>query len=222
MSYVCGILAILSAYLVGSIPTAYLMVRGLRGIDIRSVGSGNVGATNAARVLGFKFFPLIFLIDFAKGFVPTFVLPGVAARLAGLDTIWPGLAVLIAVAAILGHNFPLYLGFKGGKGVATSLGAVTALDPVASLAAALAFAVFLVVTRIVSLSSILAALVFVMTYFGRVESPWSRDHATMSLATLALLVLLIARHRGNLARLARGQEPRIRLRPPKHNSEPQP
>ncbi len=210
MVYLWGATAGLLAYLVGSIPTAYLLVRLLRGVDIRQVGSGNVGATNAARVLGLRFFPVVFLIDLAKGLAPTLALPQAAERLHGGAI--AGLPVLVAVGAIVGHNFPIFLGFRGGKGVATSLGAVTALDPWASLAAGLAFAMFLLVTRIVSLSSMLAALVFAAAYFGRVEDAWSPAHWAMSGATIALLVLLVARHRANLVRLARGTEPRIRFR----------
>lgn len=209
MSWALAAAALVIAYLIGSIPTAYLLVRWLKGVDIRSVGSGNVGATNAARVLGVRFFPVVFVIDLLKGYLPTAFLPIAVARLSSAHM--PSLPVLIAVAAIVGHNFPAFLGFRGGKGVATSVGAVAALDGFACLMTVLAFATFLLVTRIVSLSSILAALVFVFVHFYRVANPWSTNDWPMSAATIGLLILLIVRHRSNIVRIARGTEPRIRI-----------
>ena len=121
----------------------------------------------------------------------------------------PELRVLVALATILGHNFPVYLKLRGGKGVATSLGALLALDPVASGATVAAFVIFLMVTRYVSLSSLLGGLVFVVVHFARTDRPWDRDQRAMSLATLALLVLLVVRHRKNLARIGAGTEPKV-------------
>jgi glycerol-3-phosphate acyltransferase PlsY len=206
-------IATIGAYLVGSIPTGYLVTRMARGIDIRTVGSGNIGATNVGRVLGFRFFALVFLIDFLKGLGPTLGFPVLITQAAGSSP--PGLAVAVAVAAILGHNFPVFLAFRGGKGVATSLGAVAALDPLACLVAALAFAFILVITRIVSLSSMLAALMFTVTHFSRLDEPWAASQSTLSVAILVLLALLFWRHRANVVRILRGSEPRIRLRPPR-------
>ena len=117
--------------------------------------------------------------------------------------------MLVALATILGHNFPVYLKLRGGKGVATSLGALLALDPFASGATVAAFVIFLIVTRYVSLSSLLGGLVFVVVHFARTDRPWDRDQRAMSLATLALLVLLVARHRKNLARIGAGTEPKV-------------
>jgi glycerol-3-phosphate acyltransferase PlsY len=179
-------------------------------VDIRKVGSGNVGATNAARVLGARYFLPVSGVDYLKGLLPTLLFPAAAERWS--QTIAPGLPVAVAVAAILGHNFPAYLGFRGGKGVATSLGAVTALDAVASLAAVVAFAFTLAVTRIVSLSSILGALAFTIAHFNRATEPWGADELAMSVATCGLLALLIVRHRANLVRIIQGTEPRMRLR----------
>jgi glycerol-3-phosphate acyltransferase PlsY len=201
--------AMLVAYLVGSIPTAYLLVRAARGIDIRTVGSGNVGATNAGRVLGHMGFLAVFTLDLLKGYLPTALLPLAANRIAEHEI--PGLAVFVAVLTILGHNFPVYLGFRGGKGVATSLGAMVALDPVASLAAVIAFALCLVASRMVSLSSLVGAAVFTATYFARVGDPWSSRNVVMSVAVVALAALLIWRHRANVVRITRGAEPRISL-----------
>lgn len=210
MTTALEIAAVALGYLIGAVPTAYLLVRAVKGTDIRTLGSGNVGATNAGRALGAWGFLTVFVIDLLKGFLPTWGLPLAVESMAGTRP--PSLAVLVGVAAILGHNFPVYLGFKGGKGVATSLGVVIALDPPAAGAAAFAFATLLLVTRIVSLSSLLAGVVFALVHFRFTPDPWSREHATLSAAVLVLLALLFIRHRANLVRIARGTEPRVRFR----------
>ena len=114
-------LAVLAAYLIGSIPFGYLTARLVKGIDIRTVGSGNLGATNVGRVLGPRYFWLVLALDALKGFGPTWAFPELLRQRA--DSVPPDLPVLIALATILGHTFPVYLKFRGGKGVATSLGA---------------------------------------------------------------------------------------------------
>ena len=202
--------AVVLAYLIGAIPFGYLIARAVSGVDIRSIGSGNIGATNVARVLGVKFFPVVFALDAAKGFLPTFFFPRLVAQWTGSPV--PDLPPFLALATILGHNFPIYLGFKGGTGAATSLGAVFALDPIAGVFAVCGFVIVLVFSRFVSLSSIGGGLFFMLTYFARTPDPLGRDHRTMSVLTLALMTLLIARHRKNLARIAAGTEPRIAFR----------
>jgi len=194
------------AYLIGSIPFGYVIARGIGGIDIRTVGSGNIGATNVGRVLGFRFFVAVFLLDFAKGYLPTRFLPGWFASTS------PDLPVGVAVATILGHNFPVFLGFRGGKGVATSLGAVGALDAVASASAAGGFALLLAGFRYVSLASIGGGLTWIAVHFARTAGPWSRNQLALSVASIGLMGLLIARHRLNLARLAAGTEPQVSFR----------
>ncbi len=211
--------SLVAAYLIGSVPSGLLIARRFGGVDIRTVGSGNIGATNVGRVLGFRYFVVVFLLDYLKGLLPTLYLPGLAARSTGLAL--PHLAVGVAIATILGHNFPAYLKFRGGKGVATSLGAVSALDPFASVAAASGFAMFLLTTRYVSMSSILGGLVWIVAHFARVEHPWDRDQIAMSLASIGLMGLLIARHRKNLARIAAGTEPRVDLRKKKADRDRQ-
>jgi glycerol-3-phosphate acyltransferase PlsY len=199
---------VLAAYLVGAIPFGYLTARWLRGIDIRTVGSGNIGATNVGRVMGLRFFFLVFAFDLAKGLLPTLGFPPLVSALSKSDAP-PELAVLVALATILGHNFPVYLGFKGGKGVATSLGAVLGLDPVAGLGAALAFGAVLWVWRYVSVASVLGGLTFLVVHFARVSSAWSREQRAMSVLTVALFVMLAVRHRKNFARIAAGTEPKV-------------
>lgn len=209
-SITLGLLAVAAGYLIGAIPFGYLTARWVRGIDIRTVGSGNIGATNVGRVLGFRYFVLVFLLDMLKGFLPTYYLPRLVARLGGEDL--AQLGVLVALASILGHNFPIYLRLRGGKGVATSLGALLALDWVASVAAAVGFLVGLAVTGYVSLSSLLGGLVFLAAHFLRVEDPWTRDHLSMSVVTIGLVGLLFIRHRKNLARIRAGTEPKVSFR----------
>jgi acyl-phosphate glycerol 3-phosphate acyltransferase len=204
------IASVLVAYLLGSIPFGFLIARIFGKIDIRTVGSGNIGATNVGRVLGGKFFVLVFLLDFFKGFLPTLYLPMLTRYETGLRL--ADLPVLVAVAAIVGHNFPVYLKFKGGKGVATSLGSVFALDAFASGASAFSFAMFLLITRYVSMSSILGGLAWLIVHFSRVEDAWARDQIALSIASLGLEVLLIVRHRGNLVRIWQRTEPKVNLR----------
>jgi glycerol-3-phosphate acyltransferase PlsY len=208
---VLSALLVTVAYLVGAIPFGYLTAKWLKGIDIRTVGSGNIGATNVGRVLGFRYFLLVFALDMAKGLLPTWGFPRLVPALTGRAAP-PELAVLVGLATILGHNFPVYLKFKGGKGVATSLGALLALDPVAGVASAVGFCIFLLVTRYVSMSSILGGGVFFLAHFARVKDPWSREERAMTIVTIALLILLVGRHRKNFARVAAGTEPKVNLR----------
>ena len=203
-------LAVLAAYLAGSIPFGYVVTFWVKGIDIRTVGSGNLGATNVGRTLGFRYFVLVFLLDMLKGFLPTLGFPWFVSRLTGAAP--ADLPVLIALAAILGHTFPVYLKFRGGKGVATSVGAALALDPISCAVSVVAFGVLLRLTRYVSLASLLGGLAFVAAHFARGASPLSREHIAMTLFSIAVVVLLFARHRGNLARIWAGTERRVSFR----------
>ena len=220
MPYLLAVFAIALAYVIGSIPFAYLIVRWKKGIDIRTFGSGNVGATNAGRILGFRYFLIVFVLDLAKGFLPAWGFPALLKTYANVDL--PGLNVLIGVAAILGHNYTLFLRFRGGKGVATSLGAVTALDAVASAGAAAMFVIVLLMTRYVSMSSVLGGVAFALVHFASVDDPWGREHIVMSVAVIGLLAMLIVRHRKNLIRIGAGTEPKVSFRKnQKKNGPPQ-
>ena len=202
-------IAVAASYLIGSIPFGFLIARWAREIDIRTVGSGNVGATNVGRVLGFRFFVVVMLLDLFKGLGPTLGFPALLGRLDGM--MHPTLAVLSGLSAILGHNYSVFLGFKGGKGVATSLGVVLALDPAAGLAAAVGFVVVLLITRYVSMSSILGGTVFVIVHFASRPRPFAEDQGALTLLIAVLYVMLIARHRGNLGRIWSGTEPKVTL-----------
>jgi glycerol-3-phosphate acyltransferase PlsY len=204
-----GALAVLAAYLIGSIPFGYVITRALRGIDIRTVGSGNLGATNVGRVLGRPYFFLVLALDLCKGLLPTLLFPPLVGRLCGEVPV--DLPVLVALAAILGHTFPVYLRFRGGKGVATSLGAVLALDPASCAVAVLVFVVVLVTSRYMSLASLLGGLGFALAHFLLHPAPLSREHIAMSLFSVAVVALLVVRHRSNIARLRAGTENRVNL-----------
>lgn len=194
-----------AAYLCGSVPCGFLAAKLIRGVDIRETGSGNIGATNAARVLGFKYFPLLVLLDLAKGFLPT-----LAARLlapAGAYNPAP-LVIATGLAAILGHVFPLYLGFKGGKAVATSGGVFLALSPWAVLIAGAAWGLVFALTRYVSLASITAAVALPVSVWLLAAESLGSGALLAAFATLGGL-LVIYLHRANIRRLLAGTENRI-------------
>ena len=197
------LVAVLS-YLFGSIPTAYLFGKALKGIDIRQHGSGNVGATNAFRVLGKKVGATVLFLDIVKGIVPVvFIsscfLPDVSGR------------IVAAIAAVVGHNWTCFLQFKGGKGIATSLGVLIGLTislPGIRLAVGLCFLSWLLcflITAYISVSSILAGVLLpvLMVVAG----------APLSMVLLSILfcLFIVFRHRPNIQRLLRGQEPKVQL-----------
>lgn len=190
--------AVLAAYLLGSVPFGLLVARA-RGVDLRSVGSGNIGATNAMRALGKPWGYFVFLLDVAKGAVPVllFALP---FHLTPVDALV--LQVWCGAAAVLGHCFPLYLGFRGGKGVSTGLGALTALDPWIFVIGGTVWLVVLFATRFVGLASICMGLAFPV-------AAWFTGAHRVVVAGCGLLALLILmRHRSNIARMLAGTEPR--------------
>lgn len=206
---------VVGGYLVGSVPFGLLLAR-TRGVDIRRAGSGNIGATNVGRVLGRRLGITCFLLDVAKGAVPVLaygVWSGAAAGEVGGAT-GAGQWVTIAAAAMAGHVFPVWLGFRGGKGVATGLGVTLALWPavtVASLAAAGVWLVMVQVTGYVSVGSVAAAVALPL---GSAAAAWVAgmqvgEAAVFVGVTAALGLLVILRHVGNLQRLRRGEESRV-------------
>lgn len=198
--------ALVVSYLIGAIPFGYLVAKA-NGTDIRRVGSGNIGATNVFRCVGKGWGLLTFMCDFLKGLLPTLLLPAALVRLAP-ETDREVLSLLCACSAVVGHNYPVFLRFKGGKGVATSAGAVLGVAWYAVLAGAVAWSVALILTRYVSLASILAAVVLVCAaWFFR--DPGS----TLVPAALTILgVLAVYRHKANIKRLMAGTENRVNLR----------
>ena len=190
------------AYLLGAVPFGLLVAR-TRGIDIRKHGSGNIGATNVFRTVGKGWGVLTMVLDALKGLLPTLLLPRAVAALTG-EVPHDALAVCIALAAVCGHNWPVYLRFKGGKGVATTAGALIGLAPAVVGVGIVAFAVVLGVTRFVSLGSITAAVLIPviawLIYPGELLLP-------IFLTLLGAMV--VWRHRANIARLIAGKENRI-------------
>jgi acyl phosphate:glycerol-3-phosphate acyltransferase len=204
---------IAAAYLIGAIPFGLLVARLVRGIDIRTAGSGNIGATNVGRVLGAKWGAFVLVLDALKGALPTLLLPMLATT--AEDPKRLHVAVGCGLAAVLGHMFPCWLRFRGGKGVATALGVIVVLAPWGTLVAVLTFAVVFGATRIVSLSSMLAAIAFCIGVMWRLW-PQPFTEGTWSLAAFAIGVplLIVVRHRANIGRLLRGEEGRYRTADP--------
>lgn len=191
-------------YLLGSVPFAFLMAR-LKGVDIRSVGSGNVGATNVFRSVSKTLGVLTFVADALKGFIPAWVFP-IFARRWWPDAQWGVAAGLLwGFAAVIGHTWPIFLKFKGGKGVATSAGVLLGVAPLAMTAGLVTWVVLFALTRYVSVASIGAAIAVPTAawfQYGRVQP-------TLPLALSALGLLVIYRHKSNIRRLLRGEELRV-------------
>ncbi len=199
-------LALLIAYVAGSIPTAYIAGRVVKGIDLRTVGSGNLGATNVQRALGTPAAVVVLLLDALKGALPALLLPPrIAPSLAagGDSVLWWGLGC--GVAAILGHTRPVFLLWRGGgKGVATAAGVFAALAPGAFGVALAGFVLVAWRTRIVSLASLTAAVALPL---GVLATSGARSPAFA--ASLAVGAFVIWSHRANIARLRAGTEPRF-------------
>jgi glycerol-3-phosphate acyltransferase PlsY len=206
------LILIIASYLLGSVPFGLIIAKA-HGKDLRLEGSGNIGATNVSRVLGKKWAWLCFILDVLKGFIPMLA----ARHLITLPASSPQLATWLAVGcvAIFGHIFPIYLKFKGGKGVATSLGVLLGLWPYYTICGLVAFAVWIIVVliwRYVSLASITAAITFPVCLIAAVAivPDWHFD-ALWPLFIVAILmpILVILRHRANIRRLIEGTESKV-------------
>lgn len=187
-----------ASYLLGAIPTSFLVARAARGIDLRQHGSGNLGATNAFRVLGWKAAAPIFLLDIAKGWLPVALFP-----LWDTSTVWTW-ALAYGAAAVIGHVFSIYVRFRGGKGVATGTGVFLALAPLAVLAGLVVWTALVLATGYVSLASIAAAIVLPVVVLV-VHGP-----GPVLYLAVALAAFVVYGHRTNIGRLRRGEEHRFR------------
>ena len=197
-----GPLSVLIAYFLGSIPFGYLFVRWQRGIDVRTTGSGSIGATNVMRNLGFIGFVATFLLDFAKGAAAVLL----ASHLTSAAPHWVAAA---AVASIAGHCFPVYLKFRGGKGIATAGGAFAVLVPIHVVVVLGIFALVVSIWRYVSLGSIISAAAFpVLLFVFDGSSPPIVTGAAISAA------MIIARHHSNIRRLLNGTESKVGRKEP--------
>ncbi len=188
---------LLVSYLLGAFPSSYVAGRLARGIDLRDHGSGNLGATNAFRVLGARIAAPVMLADAAKGFLPVWLFP----QWNGGDA-W-GWALAYGAAAILGHVFPVYMGFRGGKGVATSAGVFLALAPVALGIALLVWLGVLRASRMVSLASLASAATLATVLFAM------EQRLAVRLFGLAAALFVVYAHRANIGRIRRGEESRF-------------
>lgn len=194
-----AVLLVLGVYVLGSVPTGLWLVRWVRGVDVREHGSGNIGTANVYRVAGPWLGSVVLVADVAKGAVPVLVCRG-------LD-LAPGWAVAAGVASIAGHNWSVFLGFRGGKGIATSFGVLAALSPKAAAVAAGLWVTAVAVTRYASVGSVLAMLSVPVSMLL-----WKEPAAHLVFG-VAAAVLGLVRHRSNLRRLVEGTELRITDRP---------
>jgi glycerol-3-phosphate acyltransferase PlsY len=202
-----------AGYLIGSIPFG-LLVGLAKGIDPRKAGSGNIGATNVGRLLGGKYFALVFALDLLKGAIPT-LLAGAVLHFSAPDQTSYLLWIAVGFAAIFGHIYSIFLGFKGGKGVATSTGVLLGIFPYFTISGFFAIATWLVVfglTRTVSLGSMIGSAAFTVAYIviGTTRG-WDITGAQLPLLIFSILVpsMIIYKHRTNIARLLAGTETRV-------------
>jgi len=195
------LIIVLASSLLGSIPFGLILAKLFAGKDVREAGSGNIGATNVARVVGPAAGILTLILDTLKGYAAVWL----AGRFTDHSAKW---MVVAAMAVLAGHCFPVWLKFKGGKGVATALGVFLALCPTAALSALLLFILVVVYSRYVSLGSVSAAAAMpLLIYF--LWAPKYAPPLIVDLGTLAIAALVIFKHDGNLQRLIEGVEPRV-------------
>ncbi|MBU0503746.1 MAG: glycerol-3-phosphate 1-O-acyltransferase PlsY [Candidatus Omnitrophota bacterium] len=199
--------ALLVSYLIGSIPTAYIFAKVLKGIDIRKTGSGNVGATNAARILGKKTAIVILSLDILKGLLPVIFLGDLISPQVGLNQ--EVLRIMLGFSSIAGHNWTIFLGFRGGKGIATTLGVLLGLT--VRLAGLKIVLIWVIITwviafipfRIVSLASVISGLSL------PVYSVLFKQSKIIFISSIVITVFIILRHKSNLQRLFQGKENRL-------------
>lgn len=201
------LIPVLVSYLLGSIPTAVWVGRRFYGVDVRKEGSGNAGATNTIRVLGLKAGIPVLLVDILKGLVAVLLTP-VLCRWLGATAVSPYLLLASSAAVVLGHTFPVFAGFKGGKGVATLLGVGFGLYPFAAIGAVVIFATVLIISRYVSLGSITAGLAFPFM----VVFLFPPSHQIFVALSIAVALFLPVTHRKNIKRLLNGTESKFQLK----------
>ncbi|HEC80365.1 MAG TPA: glycerol-3-phosphate 1-O-acyltransferase [Firmicutes bacterium] len=205
-------IAFIISYLVGAIPFSLIIGIIFGGVDIRKIGSGNIGSTNLARAMGYRWGILAFLIDVAKGALPVLILPntlGLSGSLGG---------VVCAVGAIIGHMVPVYLAFRGGKGVATALGAMVALTPIPAIICFTIFIIVVAFTRFVSLGSITATSLLPPIFI--LYNHLSGKPTDIPIITLTLIIAIgvVISHKSNISRLLSGTERRIGEKAERGNS----
>ena len=198
MEYLVVLAVVIVAYLIGSIPTGYLIVKGKTNQDIRTIGSGSTGATNVKRVLGKKWFFIVMLLDALKGATPVLLAKYLTLDPYGIN------AVLAAVFVIIGHSKPIFLQFKGGKSVASGVGTILALNIFVGLSIALIWGVITYISKYVSLGSIIAlAISPILMYFFK-------NPIGYVAYCLIAAIYIIYLHRENIVRLIKGEENKVR------------
>jgi len=188
---------ILISYFIGAVPVSFIFCKLIKGVDIRKIGSRNVGATNAARVLGKKYFFIITFLDALKGFIPVFIFK----KLFFLD--FNKFFVLVIISVILGHTYSIYLKFKGGKGVATSAGVFLAVDYRVVLIGLILFLFTLIITKYVSAASIVAAISLPLSYFILYKKNLNIYFLSL---TIFIAFYIIFKHRENIKRIIKKEE----------------
>lgn len=200
-----NLMALVASYFLGAIPFGLLAGK-LKGIDIRQQGSGNIGATNVFRCVGKSWGVAVYFLDMLKGFVAAYVFPRLAAAIVAPEPLWEYLGIACACLAVAGHNWPVYLRFRGGKGIATTTGGLLGVAPAAMGIGVAVWPILFLTTRYVSLASIGAALavgVAAWMLYGSDQPP------VLASALTLLAVVAIWRHRANIRRLAAGTENRF-------------
>ena len=197
---------IVGAYFIGSVPFGYILARAVRGVDIRTVGSGNIGATNVGRIMGRGWGLFVFALDVLKGLLPAYI---------GKELGGPELAVLGGLAVIIGHNWPIFLGFRGGKGVATSCGVLLAVFPPGLFISLGVWAIAVGLWRYVSLGSMLGAVALFISALLLQKEPFGEGKFITAFVALTA-IMTILRHRSNIVRLVRGTESKIGMKEIEH------
>ncbi len=197
-------LLIITAYLIGSIPSALIISRKYFGIDIREYGSGNMGATNSFRILGSKYGIIIMVMDVLKGMLAVglfYLLPYYISN----ELERTNFMIALGLSSVIGHIFPVFADFKGGKGVATLLGMILAIQPFIAFTCICVFLVVLFLTRYVSLSSILGAIMLPISVLWI----WNEHEMTYRIFALLVAVMVIITHQKNISRIIKGAENRV-------------
>lgn len=209
------LLVLLASYVIGSIPSSLWMGKVYKNIDIRNYGSGNAGATNTFRVLGWKAGVIVLLIDFSKGFLCTAVISQLAYHIGpgpATPAVWDAdsfLKIACGIMAVVGHMYPLYASFDGGKGAATAAGMLYGIEPLSISITLAVFITVILVSRYVSLGTIIGSIVYPLSQFILIRFfNWSIDTSVVIFTTL-LAIAIIAKHHGNIKRLWNGSENRI-------------
>jgi len=200
---------VLLSYLLGSMPTSIIASKLLKGIDIREHGSGNAGATNVFRVMGWKAGLAVLLIDIAKGFIPTIAFYKIGMK--GVD--WPiiNLQILAGISAIFGHIWTIFAGFKGGKGVGTGAGMLIGLAPFAVVVGLIVFIIVVAISRFISLGSIIASLSVPVTIIFQNYGLEASFPLQLFILSLFVPALIIYTHRKNIQRLLKGEESKFQF-----------